>query len=117
MRMRGNCPPSPVRGGGLKNPPDTGTGNGQQTEADMSPHFARALKFAESQQNGGKAHDWTLSQLHELAFELQQTHDMAIHQAAMIAMSWSKEAGGGSGQGGEGYANLAEAINKLKVDK
>lgn len=81
----------------------------------MSPHFENALKFAESQQNGKPPlHDWTLSQLHALAFELQQTHDMAIHQAAMIAMSWSKEAGDGAG---EGYANLAEAINKLKVDR
>lgn len=85
----------------------------------MSPHFERALRFAEAQQAGidpKKMHDWTLSQLHSLAFEFQQTHDLAIHTAAMKAYSWGEEAGG-KGHGGDGYMNLAESIDKLKVDR
>jgi hypothetical protein len=54
----------------------------------MSPHFERALRFAEAQQNGlnnSAIHDWTLSQLHALALEFQTTHDLAISAAAKIA--------------------------------
>lgn len=73
----------------------------------MSPHFERALRFAEMQQNGhepSKMHDWTLSQLHSLALEFQETHDRAIYAAARRAEE-------------SGAADLAEAITALKVDR
>lgn len=80
----------------------------------MSPHFQRALQFAETSEKGGA---WTLAEIHRLAYELQITHDLAIAAAANIAKSWAAECCGGSGEGGEGYLNLANTINNLRVDK
>lgn len=80
----------------------------------MSPHFERALKFAETSDNPGA---WTLAELHRLALEFERTHELAIHAAARVAYQWGEEAAGGTGQGGEGYFNLAAIIENMKVSK
>lgn len=80
----------------------------------MSPHFERALRFAETTEKSGA---WTLDEIHRLALELQQTHDLAIIAAEMKAEQRADESSGGSGDGGDGYRNLAEEIRKLRVDQ
>ena len=80
----------------------------------MSPHFERAMRFAETSEAGGS---WTLSEIHRLALELQETHDAAISSAARKAKEWGLEACGGTGEGGDGYMNLAKSIENLRVDK
>jgi hypothetical protein len=77
----------------------------------MSPHFERALKFAETSEKAGA---WTLSELHRLSCEFQRTHDLAIHEAAQKAMAWAAECDGASG---DGYRNLASSISDLRFEK
>lgn len=78
----------------------------------MSPHFARALRFAETSEKAGA---WTLAELHRLAFEFQETHDLAISAAATKATDITTAWGGG--EMSADHKALAEAIRDMRVDK
>lgn len=42
---------------------------------------------------------------------------MGLHAASRMALSYADQCCGGSGEGGEGYRNLADAISKIDPDK
>lgn len=42
---------------------------------------------------------------------------MGLHAASQMALSYAEQCCGGSGEGGEGYRNLAYAILKIDPDK
>jgi hypothetical protein len=57
--------------------------------------------------------DWTVAQVRELAAKFDSFYIRGVMAGAQKARSWGEEAGGGSGEGGEGYKNLADAITRL----
>ncbi|WP_049820074.1 hypothetical protein [Bradyrhizobium japonicum] len=61
--------------------------------------------------------DWTVAQVRDLAAVFDRFYIEGIMAAAEKARSWGNEAGGGSGQGGEGYISLADAITRLINDR
>jgi hypothetical protein len=57
--------------------------------------------------------DWTVAQVRELAAKFDSFYIRGVMDAARKARSWGEESCGGSGAGGEGYGNLADAITRL----
>lgn len=53
---------------------------------------------------------WTVKQVHEVALALRQNYNHGLWVASQMAEEWAALCSGGTGQGGDGYKNLASAI-------
>jgi hypothetical protein len=71
---------------------------------DNDEFMAEALRLAEP--------GWTVERTRQVADRLRQAYNRGLHAAACLAENWGEQAGGGSGQHGQGYKNLASSIRR-----
>lgn len=64
--------------------------------------------------NGVTSEEWNLILERRKTREREIAISSGLELAARLAEQWATESGGGSGNGGEGYLNLAIAIRRLK---
>jgi hypothetical protein len=57
--------------------------------------------------------EWELVLKHRRDRAETAAYNRGLEAAAFLAKQWARECGGGSGQGGSGYLNLADAIMRL----
>jgi hypothetical protein len=57
--------------------------------------------------------EWQAVQEMRLRKRNAEAYNRGLEDAATLAERWGDESGGGSGEGGSGYCNLATAIRKM----
>jgi hypothetical protein len=70
----------------------------------MDQFLTEALKLAKKQ--------WTVGDVFDVADRLRASYNRGLDDAAETARDWSRQCCGGTGEGGEGYANLADVIER-----